>query len=248
MDTFSCHISFLKACWDHSFIPKGLRRSTSIISTSETEVLSKASTLILTERLSYYRNKYAQSKKIHNSTLVQLEALITPDYFQKLLNLNTKNSSYTHRQYLLTHQPKFVALLAEYDTPFLSPYTSLTSFNIPSPSFHGPLPTTTPTPKTDTFTKTVINLSGQPLSSSETEVLSLGLKFVPTPTHDPTPDLAPRIQNITKQLGEGMEASVTYQVTSVLSEFDARRNMFRDNLTPQQRTADCSQIPEITQI
>jgi hypothetical protein len=173
MDTFSCHISFLKACLDHSFIPKGLRRSTSIISTSGTEVLSKASALILPERLSYYRNKYAQSKKIHDSTLVQQEALIIPDYFQKLLNLNTKNSSYTHRQYLLTHQKKFAALLAEYDTPFLSPYTSLT-FNIPSPSFHGPLPTTTPTPKTDNFTKTVINLSGQPLSSSETEVLSLG--------------------------------------------------------------------------
>ena len=34
-----------------------------------------------------------------------------------------------------------------------------------------------------------------------------------------------------------MEASITYQVTSVLSDFDARRDMTRDNLTPQQRTA-----------
>ena len=34
-----------------------------------------------------------------------------------------------------------------------------------------------------------------------------------------------------------MEASVTYQVTSVLSKFDKRRDMTRDNLTPQQRTA-----------
>ena len=83
----------------------------------------------------------------------------------------------------------------------------------------------------------MINLSGQPLSSPETEVLSLGLKFVPTPTSDPTPDLAPCIQNVTKQLGEGMESSVTYQVSSVLSQFDARRDMSRDNLTPQQRTA-----------
>ena len=96
---------------------------------------------------------------------------------------------------------------------------------------------TTPTPKTDNSSKTVINLSGEPLSTSETEVLSLGLKFVPTPTTDPTPDLAPLIQNVTKQLGEGMEASATYQVTSVLSNFDSRRDMTRDNLTPQQRTA-----------
>ncbi|KAL5266240.1 hypothetical protein ACHWQZ_G003605 [Mnemiopsis leidyi] len=34
-----------------------------------------------------------------------------------------------------------------------------------------------------------------------------------------------------------MEASVTYQVTSVLSQFDSRRDMSRDNLTPQQRAA-----------
>jgi hypothetical protein len=157
MATFSCHISFLKACRDHSFIPKGLRLSTPITTTRATEVLFKASTLLLTERFSYYRNKYAQSKKTYDSTLAKLETLLTPDYFQKLLHLNTKKSSYTHRQHLLTHQKKFAALLAEYDTPFLSPYTSLTSFDIPSPSFHGPLPTTTPTPKTDTSPKTVIN-------------------------------------------------------------------------------------------
>ncbi|KAL5262584.1 hypothetical protein ACHWQZ_G008104 [Mnemiopsis leidyi] len=116
-------------------------------------------------------------------------------------------------------------------------YGSLASLDIPSPTFHGPLLTTTPIPKTDTSPKTVINLSGQPLSAPETDVLSLGLKFVPTPTTDPTPDLAPRIQNVTKRLGEGMEALVTHQVTSVLSQFDSRRDMSRDNLTPQQRAA-----------
>ena len=237
MATYSCHISFLKACRDHSFIPKGLRLSTPITTARATEVLSKASNLLLTERLSYYRRQYGQSKKTYDCTLAQVANLLSPDYYQKLLHLNTKKSSYTHRQHLFTHQKKFDALLTEYDTPFLSPYTSLTSFDVPSPSFHGPLPTTTPTPKTDASSKTVINLSGQPLSSPETEVLSLGLKFVPTPTSDPTPALAPCIQNVTKQLGEGMESSVTYQVSSVLSQFDARRDMSRDNLTPQQRTA-----------
>ena len=237
MATYSCHIAFLKACRDHSFTPKGLRLSAPIISKRATEVLSKASTLLLTERLSHYRHKYGQSKRIHDDSLRQLELLITPEYLQKLLHLNAKKSSYTHRRHLLTHQKKFDVLLSEYDTPFISPYHSLPSLDIPSPTFHGPLLKTTPTPKTDTSSKTVINLSGTPLSTSETEVLSLGLKFVPTPTTDPTPDLAPLIQNVTKQLGEGMEASVTHQVTSVLSDFDSRRDMTRDNLTPQQRTA-----------
>ncbi|KAL5269541.1 hypothetical protein ACHWQZ_G003139 [Mnemiopsis leidyi] len=237
MATYSCDISFLKACRDHAFIPKGLRLSSPITSTRATEVLSTASNLLLTERLSYYRCQYGRSKKTYDSTLVQLESLLTPEYFQKLLHLNTKKSGYTHRQHLLTHQKKFAALLTEYDAPFISPYSSLASLDIPSPTFHGPLLTTTPIPKTDTSPKTVINLSGQPLSAPETDVLSLGLKFVPTPTTDPTPDLAPRIQNVTKRLGEGMEASVTYQVTSVLSQFDSRRDLSRDNLTPQQRAA-----------
>ena len=98
--------------------------------------------------------------------MTQLQTLLSPEY-QKLLRLNTKKSSYTHCQQLLTHQKKFAALLTEYDTPFLSPYASLLSFDIPSPSFHGPLPSTYPTPKTDTSLKTVVNLSGQTLTPAE---------------------------------------------------------------------------------
>ncbi|KAL5266241.1 hypothetical protein ACHWQZ_G003606 [Mnemiopsis leidyi] len=144
MATYSCHISFLKACRDHAFIPKGLRLSSPITSTRATEVLSTASNLLLTVRLSYYRCQYGRSKKTYDSTLVQLESLLTPEYFQKLLHLNTKKSGYTHRQHLLTHQKKFAALLTEYDAPFISPYSSLASLDIPSPTFHGPLLTTTP--------------------------------------------------------------------------------------------------------
>lgn len=233
----SCHISFLKACRDHSLIPKGLRLTNPLSTKRSTEVLTHASNLLITERLNHYRLKYAQHKRTYEHNLRHIESLITPQYFQKLGHLNTKKSSYTHRKQLLTHQKKFAVLLSEYDTPFLSPYDTLKTLDIPSPTFHGPLLKTSPTPKKDTTAKTVINLSGQTLSTAETDVLSLGLKFVPTPTSDPTPDLAPLIQNITKQLGEGMEASATYQVTSVLSKFDNKRDMTTDNLTPQQRTA-----------
>ncbi|KAL5249851.1 hypothetical protein ACHWQZ_G015795 [Mnemiopsis leidyi] len=36
-----------------------------------------------------------------------MESLLTPEYFQKLLHLNTKKSSYTQHQHLPTHQKKF---------------------------------------------------------------------------------------------------------------------------------------------
>ena len=116
-----------------------------------TEVLNHASNLLITERLTHYRLKYAQSKRTYEHNLRHIESLITPQYFQKLTHLNTKKSSYTHRRHLLTHQKKFAALLSEYDTPFLSPYDTLTTFDIPAPTFHGPLlkTTTTPTPKND---------------------------------------------------------------------------------------------------
>ncbi|MCP4489010.1 MAG: hypothetical protein GY820_17110 [Gammaproteobacteria bacterium] len=164
MATHSCHISFLKACRDHSFIPKGIRLSTPVLSKRATEVLSKASTLLLTERLNHYRQQYARSKRNYDDNIRQLNLLLTPEYYQKLLHLNAKKSSYTHRQHLLTHQKKFATLLTEYDTPFLSPYLPLPTFDIPAPTYHGPLLRTTPTPKTDNSAKTVINLSGKPLS------------------------------------------------------------------------------------
>ena len=131
MATNSCHISFLKVCRDHSFIPKGLRLTNPLTTKRSTEVLNHASNLLITERLTHYRLKYAQNKRTYEHNLRHIESLITPQYFQKLTHLNTKKSSYTHRRHLLTHQKKFAALLSEYDTPFLSPYDTLTTFDIP---------------------------------------------------------------------------------------------------------------------
>ena len=235
MATYSCHISFLKACRDHSYIPKGLRLSTPVQSKRATDVLNKASTLLLTERLNYYRLQFSRCKRDYEDTIRQLELLLNQEYTEKLRHLNSKKSCYTHSQRLSTHKKKFHNLLLEQKSPFLSPYDILLDFNIPIPTFHGPLRTTTPTSKPESALKTVINLSGHPLTKPQTEVLELGLKFVPTPTTDPTAELAPRIQNVTKQLGDGMEASATYQVVSALTDFDPRRDMTSDNLTPTQR-------------
>jgi hypothetical protein len=146
MSSYSCHISFLNAFCDHYFIPKGLRLTPPVKSTRATQLLHTASTHLITERLNHFRTRFSHFKIDFHRTISQLESLISPEYFTKLQHLNVKKSTYTHRKHLQTHSRKFTALLTEYDTPFVSPYASLTTFDIPTPTFHGPLSTTVPTP------------------------------------------------------------------------------------------------------
>ena len=135
------------------------------------------------------------------------------------------------------HRKKFADLLEESNLPFLSPYDSMTAPHFTSPSFHGPLSNTTPKQKTETTLKTVVNLSDAQLSPTELEFLNLGLKFVPTPKQDLTPQLAPLIQNIVKRLPNGMESSAIHQTTTILADYNPKQDKTPDNLTSKQRAA-----------
>ena len=167
----------------------------------------------------------------------RLDTTLDSDTLTKLLHLNTQKSSFTHRKHTLIHKKKFQVLLDEYKAPFSSPYDSLDESCFSTPTFHGPLPSTSPTNKYSTPTKTVVNLSSVKLSSTELEVLDLGLKFVPNHTKYPTPDLAPRIQNTLKTLSEGMELSTTHQIVEVLSSYDHKTDKTPDNMDYKQRAA-----------
>ena len=135
------------------------------------------------------------------------------------------------------HTKKFADLLEESNSPFFFPYDSMTAPQFTSPSFHGPLSTTTPKQKTETTLKTVVNLSDAQLSPTELEVLNLELKFVPTPKQDPTAQLAPLIQNIVKRLPDGMVSSAIHQTTTILADYNPKQDKTPDNLTPKQRAA-----------
>ena len=207
----SCHISFLKACRDHNIIPKGLRLTDPIKTQRSQQVVTEASSRLITERLNHFRHDFSRKKKTLDHTIRQLEGLLDPTYMTKNHHLNGQKSSLTHRQHIKTHRKKFADLLEESNSPFLSPYDSMTALHFTSPSFHGPLSTTTLKQKTETTLKKVVNLSDAHLSPTELEVLNLGLKFVPTPKQDPTAQLAPLIQNVAKRLPDGMESSAIHQ-------------------------------------
>ena len=211
----SCNISFLNACRDHNLIPKGLRLTDPIKTQRSQQVVTEASSRLITERLNQFIHDFSRKKKTLDHTIRQLEGLLDPTYMTKTHHLNGQKSSLTHRQHIKTHRKKFADLLEESNSPFLSPYDSMTAPHFTSPSFHGPLSTTTPKQKTETTLKIVVNLSDAHLSPTELEVLNLGLKFVPTPKQDHTAQLAPLIQNVVKRLPDGMESSAIHQTTTI---------------------------------
>ena len=143
---------------DHSFIPNGLRLNNPVKSQRSTDILSKASNLLLTERLSFYRQKYATASRLYGDADRALLQLLDEQYYNKILRLNAQKSCYTHKKQLLTHSKKFDKLLLLYSTPFVSPYQQLTDFNIPTPTFRGPIQKTTPSSPPGDNTKTVIKL------------------------------------------------------------------------------------------
>ena len=200
-------------------------------------MISKASKLLILERLNYYRQQFASAKCLHDQAHRNLLLILDPYFLQKLTDLNALKASYTHRTQLTKHAKKFKALIKSYEAPFNSPYDALATFDISNPTHSGPISRTIPTlPSSDT-SKLVINLSDQPLTTTESEVLALGLKFSPKPTNDPTADLASRIQALAKKLPPPIEYSVTHDVVNILNTFTPRKDTTADNLTTDQRSA-----------
>ena len=71
----SCHVSFLKARKCHNLIPKGLRLTDPIKTQHSKQVLTKASSVLLTERLNHFRHDFSRIKKTLDHIIRQLKGL-----------------------------------------------------------------------------------------------------------------------------------------------------------------------------
>ena len=78
----------------------------------------------------------------------------------------------------------------------------------------------------------VVNMSNEHITNDELELLSLGLKFTPTPMNDPSTDIVSRIQPTIRNLPNGMHSSIANDISHLL-----HTTLKRDNLQPHQRRA-----------
>ena len=225
----SCHISFLKSCRDFSIIPKGLTLSDPLKSCRSHEILQKAQSLLVTSRLQQYKRDYATTESLYLSLLQQLQvSLNNTDHYEHILHLNSVKIDTTMQTFIGKHSKKFQVLLDINSLHLVSPYNAFlqhhhkTQRTLKS-TISGPLQITKPVSNKKT---TIINLSDEKLTLDETSLLSLGLKFTPTPKNDPTTDIASHIQPAVKHLPDGIQSSIAHDVTHLLdSPLTAKSNL-----------------------
>ena len=231
MCTFSCHISFLKSCRDHDFIPRGLRLKDPIKSANSKSTLHSASLKLLKDRLNSYRRLYHQEQRHLTETYDKLKTLLDDEHFDKLLELHKKKSRSVPNTFLNKHDKKFRFLINEAHLPYTSPYQQLQSFDIHQPTVSGPLKFTSPTIKPNIKKPTVVNLSGVNLTPAETELLSLGLKFSPNECKPSTAAIASKIESATRKHDPTVENAIANDITNILSRPPSTKPNLKPHLT-----------------
>ena len=130
--------------------------------------------------------------------------------------------------FICKHSRKFQVLLDINNLHLVSPYDAFLQHHNKTqctlkPTISGPLQITKPVSNKKT---TIINLSDEKLTLNETSLLSIGLKFTPTPKNDPTTDIASHIQPAVKHLPDGIQSSIAHDVTRLLhSPLTAKSNL-----------------------
>ena len=167
MARFSCHISFLKRCRDHDFLPKGLRLKNPVANTKSDTILHSTGMQLLRERLSHYRRQYHNLKCSYEADIETLNDILDEEYYSILNNLNKQKSTSFHRKLLAKHQRKFQDLIRYYSVSFSNPYTKLVNFDITLPTFEGSIKITNLTLNSSNKVRnTVVNLYEVNISSN----------------------------------------------------------------------------------
>lgn len=172
--SYESHLQFLTDCCDHQLVPTGFRLG--IIPTTEREMAWLEKSQI--ERLRITRldahDKVYRTKARLRGILGSLERRgIRQDHITWIIDEGRSRSERMKRKLATKKSLKLHRLLFE----------------------TGPLTYTCKARKLPKPTESsVINLSASPLSDSERQVLTLGLKFAPPPSHFPSLELAAKCQ------------------------------------------------------
>ena len=138
--------------------------------------------------------------------------------FESISRLNSIKANSIMLSAIRTHGKKFQKLLDDSSLHFDSPYDTFLQYIERTqrqilPSIAGRLRDTKPHSKKKT---TVVNMSNEHITNDELELLSLGLKFTPTPMNGPSTDIASRIQPTIRNLPNGMQSSIANDISHLL--------------------------------
>ena len=206
----------LKTYRVHDFIPRGLRLKDPIGNSHSESTLHDASMSLLKQRLNHYRTAFIQQQQLLKTTMDKLQQLLTDDLYNKLLEMHKRTASVMFNSLLTKHDKKFSSLLLEFSLPFLSPYSLLQSFNLNIPTISGPLKSTTRLIKPDDCRRTVINLTDTQLTTPQTELLSLDLKFSPTEVKSKVSTIASKIESSTRTFSPAVENTIVNDISNIL--------------------------------
>ena len=182
-----------------------------------------------------YKKSFSGYTKKIKSLLANLKTLTNDNEFESISRLNSIKANSIMLSAIRTHGRKFQQHLNDSPLHFDSPYNTFLECiertpRSTSPSIAGPLRDTKLHSKKKT---TVVNMSNEQITNDELEILSLGLKFTPTPMNDSSTDIASRIQPTIRNLPNGMQSSIANDISHLLLNPPPKR----DNLQPHQRRA-----------
>ncbi|XP_046546592.1 uncharacterized protein LOC124256661 [Haliotis rubra] len=204
----SNHLTFLMRCRDNHLIPKGLRLTSPVHSPASSNILNKASSLLVRETIQHHR----KTKVLTLTNIIeqqhQLQNILHPENYSKMRHLQTKANQNLDARTKKTHITKFNKL---------RPSTS----------------TRTSPPRKEYLKKTVINLSSKNLSEDDITVLAKGLKFSPTVRLNNDTFIA-NIETGLQQLAPGGNVDyLRHQTANILQT----NNTQKDNLNRAERKA-----------
>ena len=208
----------MKCCRDFGLVPKGLRLKNPVSSDRSKAIVAKAETLLLTSELNGHKKSFSRYTKKIEALLANLKTSTKDTEFKFISRLTSIKANSIMLSAIRTHGKKFQKLLDDSSLHFDSPYVTFLQYIERTqrqilPSIAGPLRNTKPHSKKKT---TVVNMSNEHITNDELELLSLGLKFTPTPMNDTSTDIASRIQPTIRNLPNGMQSSIANDISHLL--------------------------------
>lgn len=204
----SCnHVIFLRRCYSQGVVPKGLRLKFPIISRKAECIKSEAEKALVKERLNFWKRK----RSVLYRSLDEMKEFLFGNMSLELANMNwmklmeIKETEYEKCK--MRQRRKFGEICK--------------------------VSTSGANDRRSSFEDCVVNLSTSVLSEAEVQLLSKGLKYVPTPSEVPVVDIVTSVEEVVPSLSNDQAYELRHEIRRVLKNTSRPTS----NLTVRNREA-----------